>query len=103
MLPKRGDIIKLDQATEAQPVRSSYGGAGSMVNDGQVELLLEGTLLRYLRTKNDMAIVQVVNPPQVRKMLRQVNPSTNNRQTYMLDAYVVSFHCKKDELKWETV
>lgn len=101
MLPKRGDIVKLDVDLDAQPVRSGYSSSGSLRNDGKAQTLLEGTLLRYLRTKNDHALVQVVNPPRVMKMIRQIHPDTKSKQSFLVDAYSVSFHCKKDELKWE--
>jgi hypothetical protein len=99
MLPRRGDIVKLDIAIQAQPVRSGYAGT-SLRNDGNVQTLLEGTLLRYLRTKNDVALVQIVNPPKVRKMVRQIHPETRSIQSFVVDAYALTFHCKKEDLKW---
>ena len=100
MLPKRGDILKLDVAVEAQPVHSSYMGT-ALVNDGEAQTLMEGTLLRYLRTKKDIALVQVMNTPKVRKMVRQIHPGTKSVQSFIVDAYSVSFYCKKDEFSWE--
>lgn len=100
MLPKRGDIVKLEVTIEAQPVRTGYSGT-SLRNDGKVQTLLEGTLLRYLRTKNDGAMVQMVNPPKVRKMIRQIHPDTKSNQSFLVDAYALSFHCRKEDLKWE--
>jgi len=98
MLPKRGDIVKTDVPCEAQPVFS--GRAGGLYATGKKELFVEGTLLKYLRTKNDMAMVQVVLPPKVRKMVKNINPDTNSRQSFVVDAYSVSFHCKKEDLVW---
>jgi len=97
MLPKRGDIVKIDQPVQALPVYSSGGG---LLKDGEAQTFLEGTLLRYLRTTGSSVVVQPINPPKVRRMLKIVNPDTNNRQTYLLDAYSVSFYCKREELNW---
>lgn len=101
MLPKRGDIVKLDVTIEAQPVRTGFSSSSSLRPDGAKQTFLEGTLLRYLRTRGTDAMVQVVNPPKVRKMIRQIHPDTRSNQSFIVDAYALSFHCKKDELKWE--
>lgn len=103
MLPKRGDILKLDKSSEVTPVRSSsYGGFSP---DGDSETLGEDTLLRYLRTINDRAIVQIVNSPdpKVRKMIKILHPNTNTRQSYSIDTYSVSFHCKREEYETRAI
>lgn len=97
MLPKKGDILRLDKTADMMPVRSSRGGG--FWTCGNPQSTPEGTLLRFLRTRNESAMVQIINStsPKVRKMIRTIHPDTNSRQTYSVDAYAVSFHCKRDE------
>jgi hypothetical protein len=98
MLPKKGDIVVVDAACEASPI--TVGRAGGFHEYGKKQFLVEGTLLKFIRTKNDVAMVQVINPPKVTKMIKNINPETNTRQSYIVDSYAISFHCKKEDLVW---
>ena len=100
MLPKRSDIIVVEEDTEAKPVRSSY--YGGFHSDGEKQTILKGTKMRYLRTRQGYAYAQIVNTPKVRKFLRQV-ADVNTRQTFEVDAYKVSFFCTKDDFKPEVI
>ena len=98
MLPKRSDIIQVDEDTDATPVRSSY--YGGFHGDGNAQVILKGAKMRYLRTRQDKVYAQIINTPKVRKFLRQV-ADVNTRQTFEVDAYKVSFFCKKDDFNME--
>lgn len=98
MLPKKGDIVRVDAPCEATPI--TVGRAGAFYEHGKKEFLVGGSLLRFVRTKNDVAMVQLINPPKVWKMIKSINPEINTRQSYIVDAYSVSFHCKKEDLVW---
>ncbi len=101
MLPKRGDIVIVDAPCEADPINVGRTGGFYSSYGVKKQLLVGGTLLRFIRTRNDVAMVQVINPPKVAKMIKSINPETNSRQSYTVDAYAISFHCKKDELVWK--
>ena len=101
MLPKRGDIVVVDASCVAQPITVGKTGGFYSSFGAKKQLLIEGTLLRFMRTKNDETMVQVINPPKVAKMIKSINPETNSRQSYVVDSYAISFHCKKEDLIWK--
>jgi hypothetical protein len=98
MLPKKGDIVRVDAPCEASPI--TVGRAGGFREYGKKEFLVGGTLLRFNRTKNDVVMVQIINTPKVWKMIKNINPGVNTRQSYVVDSYSISFHCKKEDFKW---
>ncbi len=100
MLPKKGDILIVDIETSLAPAFTTR--AGGLAISGTKEIVPEGTLVAFQKSKGDVAVVKYAAlTPKVRKLLRNLNKDYNCVTSYAVDPHALSFHCKKEDYKPE--